>query len=152
MEASTTISKVHTGHAPHPNYFAIFIWLVILTAIEVTIPEVVQIKSAGLNTDLPTVVSVEALPAVDGYSAEQVENAWKNLKPAERSAAMGWGAKIAVLAALAIIKAGLVGAFFMHLKFDGWKLNLIMAVPTVLFLIIILLLFPDIGIDWPSLY
>ncbi|MFG0331584.1 MAG: cytochrome C oxidase subunit IV family protein [Phycisphaerales bacterium] len=155
MEAATTIPKVTEGHAPHPNYVKIFIWLIILTAIEVAIPEVIQIEEEGPNSNLPTVVDAAEIETAPTLTAEQRTEylaAYEKIAPEQTYAALPWTAKIGVLAFLAVVKAALVGAFFMHMRFDGWKLNVIMAVPTMLFFVIIILTFPDIAITWPSLY
>ncbi len=140
--------SAHDGGKHHPNYVAIFIWLVILTFIEVSIPEVIHIKTKGPNSALPTVITASDTAS---YSPE-LKGAADLIAPHETFEAVPWSVKIGVLAILAVIKAALVGAFFMHMKFDGWKLNFIMAVPTILFLVIIVLLFPDVGIHWPQAY
>ena len=59
---------------------------------------------------------------------------------------------VPLLLGLSIAKFVLVVGFFMHLKFDGWKLIAIVTAPTILAGIIIVLTFPDIAIDWPSIY
>lgn len=137
-----------SGEKHHPNYIAIFIWLVILTFIEVSIPEVVRLPVKGPNTDLPTVITADQTAAMPA----ELQDAAKAIAPKQSYKAAPWSAKIAILSILAIIKAALVGAFFMHMKFDGWRLNFIMAVPTILFLVIIILLFPDVGIHPPQVY
>jgi len=139
----------HAGHAPHPNYIAVFIWLIILTALEVSIPEFVHIRTTGPDPRIPTVSEVTR---AEMNSDDPRIAAAASMAPSERFAAAGWSTKIAVLMVLAVIKAGLVGAFFMHLRFEGWKLNAILAAPTVLFVIIIFLSYWDVGLGWPRLY
>lgn len=147
---AAAISDHGAGHSHHPNYVAIFIWLIILTAIEVCIPELVHIQGVGHNPHTPSVL------APDAYQGEEVDPAVRDaaaaMAPSERFQTSGWAMRIGVLAVLAVIKAALVGAFFMHLRFDGWKLNAILAVPTALFVFIIVMLSPDIALQWPQLY
>ena len=82
----------------HPNYTAVFIWLAVLTAVEV-----------GL-----------------GY--------WRVFpRPIY----------IAVLIALAGVKAALVAAYFMHLKFERRVLTVIAIFPVILLIILTLALVPD---------
>lgn len=138
------------GHSHHPNYIAIFIWLVILTVIEVSIPELVHINGKGHDRLTPSVLAPTAFQE-DGVD-EAVKQAAASMAPSERFQAAGWAMRIGVLSILAIIKTALVGAFFMHLRFDGWKLNFILAMPTALFVFIIIMLAPDIAVDWPQLY
>lgn len=147
---AASIPSHAAGHSHHPNYVAIFIWLVILTFIEVSIPELVHIKGVGHDRLTPSVL------APDAYQEEGVDEAVKDaaaaMAPSERFQTAGWAMRIGVLAVLALIKAALVGAFFMHLRFDGWKLNAILAVPTALFVFIIIMLTPDVAWQWPKLY
>ncbi len=146
----TAAASAH-GHSHHPNYIAVFIWLVILTAIEVAIPEVVHIRSVGPNPNLPAVMDLHEVANDPNVSPERQEAAAK-IAPRPSYAALPLATKIFVLSFLAVLKAALVGAFFMHLRFDGWKLNLIIAVPTMLFVVIIVLTAPDIAWQWPSVY
>jgi cytochrome c oxidase subunit IV len=55
--------------------------------------------------------------------------------------------EVAVLLAfmIAISKALLVAAFFMHLKYDSRALHLMCAVPTLLTLMLLMALMPDVG-------
>ncbi|GMV98080.1 MAG: hypothetical protein AMXMBFR83_24330 [Phycisphaerae bacterium] len=46
---------------------------------------------------------------------------------------------------IAISKASLVAAFFMHLKYDSRAIHLMAVVPTMLTLLILLALMPDVG-------
>lgn len=148
--ASSHAAEAAHGHSHHPNYIAIFIWLVILTVIEVSIPELVHITGIGHDALTPSVLAPDAFqePGVD----EAVRQAAASMAPSERFQATGWAMRIAVLAVLALIKAALVGAFFMHLRFDGWRLNVILAMPTALFVFIIIMLAPDVAVNWPQLY
>lgn len=139
------------GHSHHPNYVLIFVWLVILTAIEVSIPEVIKIPSRGADPQIPTVSQVTRADGEDPNADERTKVA-ASMAPTDRFHKGGNATKIFALSFLAVVKAGLVGAFFMHLKFDGWKLCVIMATPTVLFGVIMVLTAPDIAIDWPALY
>lgn len=151
MTTATASLSGHTvGHSHHPNYIAIFIWLVILTAIEVSIPELVHITGIGHDPFTPSVLAPTAYqePGVP----QAVQEAAAAMAPSERFKASGWAMRIVVLAVLALIKAALVGAFFMHLRFDGWRLNLILAAPTAMFVFIIVILTPDIAWQWPQLY
>lgn len=141
--------SANNAKSHHPNYMAVFVWLILLTALEVSIPEFVHIKTVGADPTIPTVSSVTQSDG-EAADADEVTRIKASMAPNERFHAMGWGMKIGILAFLAIVKAVLVAMFFMHLKFDGWKINVILAVPTILFLVIILLLFPDIGIQWPA--
>jgi cytochrome c oxidase subunit 4 len=50
---------------------------------------------------------------------------------------------IALLIALAVFKAGLVAAYFMHLKFEKRTLTLIAIFPVVLLVILTIALYPD---------
>ena len=152
---TTATAPSHTplraaGHSHHPNYVAIFIWLVILTVIEVSIPELVHINGKGHDRLTPSVLAPDAF---QGEGVDQsVKTAAASMAPSERFQTSGWAMRIGVLAVLAIIKAALVGAFFMHLRFDGWKLNVILAMPTALIVFIIIMLAPDVAVDWPQLY
>ncbi len=148
--ASSHRAEHAQGHSHHPNYIAIFIWLVILTVIEVSIPELVHINGRGHDPFTPSVLAPDAFQG-DGVN-ESVKAAAASMAPSERFQAAGWATRIGVLSILALIKAALVGAFFMHLRFDGWKLNLILAMPTALFVFIIIMLAPDVAVDWPQLY
>ncbi|GEM_PF-3770655 len=139
-----------SGHSHHPNYIAIFIWLVILTFIEVSIPELVHIKGVGHDPMTPSVLAPDAYQGAD--VDKNVQQAALAMAPTERFQASGWAMRIGVLAVLALIKAAMVGAYFMHLRFDGWKLNMILAAPTALFVFIIIMLTPDIAWQWPQLY
>lgn len=147
----TSAAATHAaGHSHHPNYVAIWVWLIILTAIEVSIPEFLHIPGRGVDPNVPVV-----LPA-DAYQGEEVpadiREAAASMAPSERFAIAGWTVRIVSLTVLAIIKMALVGVFFMHLKFDGWKLNAILAAPTALFIFIIIMLTPDVAWQWPQLY
>ena len=52
---------------------------------------------------------------------------------------------IAALVILAFVKAGLVAANYMHLKFEKWTLAALALVPLVLIAILLLGILPDIG-------
>lgn len=53
---------------------------------------------------------------------------------------------------IAISKASLVGAYFMHLKYDSKVLHLMCAVPTILTLMLLIALMPDIGMTKGPVY
>jgi caa(3)-type oxidase subunit IV len=55
------------------------------------------------------------------------------------------GALIVTLVALAFIKAGLVAAFFMHLKFEMRTFVVIVCFPLILAAVLVLGLMPDVG-------
>lgn len=52
---------------------------------------------------------------------------------------------IIVLVTLAFIKAGLVAAYFMHLKFERKTFVAIVCFPLILAVVLVVALFPDIG-------
>lgn len=52
---------------------------------------------------------------------------------------------IVVLVALALVKAGLVAAFFMHLKFEKKTFVIIVCFPLLLAVVLIFGLMPDVG-------
>ena len=156
---TTTAHPPVAPHAHHPNYMAVFIWLVVLTAIEVGIPEFIHIPGAGHDPMLPTVVAPvaaqehgEATEPVQAGSEAALAKAAIDLSPNQSHQLQGHRIRVLVLSILAIIKAALVGMFFMHLKLDGWRLNVILAMPTALFIFIIIMLYPDISVHWPQLY
>ena len=89
------------AHA-HPNYMAIFVWLAILTAVEVGV----------------TFLKIpHTLMAV-------------------------------MLVSMALAKAVLVAAYFMHLKFEKRTLALIAVVPLVLCVFLLFMLVPDVHWVW----
>jgi len=96
------MAEAHThtegGKHTHPNYMAVFIALIILTAIEVGVAQ------AGLPHK----------------------------------------AMVILLVALALIKAGLVAQYFMHLKYDAKILSVIAYVPLVVSAILITML----SLEW----
>lgn len=92
------------GHA-HPRYMLIFLWLAILTAVEVA---VAQFPSW-----------LEGTPGISIIS-------------------------ILLLVALALVKAGLVGAYFMHLKFESWAFIGIVSFPILLMIVLVCMMLPDV--------
>jgi cytochrome c oxidase subunit IV len=52
---------------------------------------------------------------------------------------------IVVLCGLAFIKAGLVGMYFMHLKFERWAFIGIVCFPLALMAFLVCMLLPDVG-------
>lgn len=52
---------------------------------------------------------------------------------------------IVTLVALAFVKAGLVGAYFMHLKFETKTFIGIVCFPLILAVVLVVALFPDVG-------
>jgi cytochrome c oxidase subunit 4 len=91
-------SHTEEGKHAHPNYMAVFIALIILTAVEVGIAQ------AGLPHT----------------------------------------AMVVALIALALIKAGLVAQYFMHLKYDAKFLSVIAYVPLIVAGILITML----SVEW----
>ena len=51
---------------------------------------------------------------------------------------------ILLLVAFALLKAGLVGAYFMHLKFERWAFIGIVSFPVVLMIFLVCMLLPDV--------
>jgi len=139
------------GHAHHPNYILIFVWLVILTFIEVMIPEVIQLPKTGPDPSIQAVspITKDMGKADDADTYTRIAAA---MAPSERADMRGKAAKVVTLTGLAIAKALLVALFFMHLRFDGWKLIAIISTPTVLFLVIMIMTAPDIAVSWPTVY
>lgn len=88
------------GHA-HPNYMAVFWWLLGLTIAEL------------VAASVPT------------------------------SAAYPQMAKALLLVGMALGKAGLVGAYFMHLRFEKRALALIAVTPLLLCVFLLFMLAPD---------
>jgi len=144
------MSSHAASHSHHPNYVAVWVWLIILTAIEVSIPEFIHIPGKGIDPMVPVVLAVDTYD--DASVAPEVKEAARDMAPSERFRPNGWAVRIIALAVLAIIKMALVGVFFMHLKFDGWQLNTILAAPTALFIFIIIILTPDVAWHWPHVY
>lgn len=154
-------SSVRSSHSHHPNYWGVWLWLLVLTIVEVSIPEFIRLPSTGPDQATPVVVTAANYDAASQLGDEQFRTdlteedyaqALAAITPTERFAAIPWSAKIIALSVLALIKAGMVGMFFMHLKFEGWRINAVLAMPTVLFVIIMIMTFPDIAVNWPSLY
>jgi caa(3)-type oxidase subunit IV len=58
-------------------------------------------------------------------------------------AAARWQLGTGAAVAIALVKASLVGAFFMHLKGEGKFTRFVALFPVALFLILLLLLWPD---------
>jgi caa(3)-type oxidase subunit IV len=54
-------------------------------------------------------------------------------------------AAVVIAFMIAISKASLVAAFFMHLKYDSRALHLMCALPTLLTLVLLMALMPDVG-------
>jgi len=54
-------------------------------------------------------------------------------------------AAVVIAFMIAISKASLVAAFFMHLRYDSRALHLMCAVPTLLTLLMLMALMPDVG-------
>jgi cytochrome c oxidase subunit 4 len=61
---------------------------------------------------------------------------------------LGRAGNIALGTVIAIFKACLVGAIFMHLKFERGWIYFFVFFPLVLFLIVVFALMPDIGMGW----
>jgi cytochrome c oxidase subunit IV len=59
-------------------------------------------------------------------------------------------AMVVSLIALALVKAGLVAAYFMHLRFENRTLALIVVSPLLLSAVIIIGLTPDARFGWPQ--
>jgi cytochrome c oxidase subunit 4 len=57
---------------------------------------------------------------------------------------------VALAFMIAISKASIVAAFFMHLKYDSKILRIICTVPAMLTLLIIIALMPDVGMHAPG--
>jgi len=93
------------GHK-HPKYMLIFLWLAILTVVEVAV--------AMLPSRVPELGNAVAITIV-------------------------------VLCGLAFVKAGLVGAYFMHLKFESKAFILIVTAPIILMIFLVCMLLPDVG-------
>jgi len=51
---------------------------------------------------------------------------------------------ILLLVALALVKAGLVGAYFMHLKFESWAFIGIVSFPILLMIVLVCMMLPDV--------
>lgn len=82
----------------HPWYVGVFVWLFVLTAIE---------------------VGVTKIPG------------------------MSYTTLFVVLTILAVIKAGLVAAYFMHLKFEKTRLILFVSTPAVAILLMLVVVYVD---------
>jgi len=89
-----------TAHS-HPNYMAIFWWLLVLT--------IAELIAATMHVG-------PAYPHV---------------------------AKVLILVALALSKAALVAAYFMHLRFEKTTLSAIAMTPLILCVFLLFMLIPD---------
>lgn len=84
---------METAEHKHPNYIAIWVWLAVLTVVEVGVAFMSHFPKLTL---------------------------------------------MLILIALAIWKAWLVALYFMHLKFERWRLRLVFLVPMPLAAIVVL--------------
>jgi cytochrome c oxidase subunit IV len=57
---------------------------------------------------------------------------------------------MAIILAVAVCKATLVAMFFMHLKFEWFKLYFLIVPVMILCVLMILVLLPDIVLGWPN--
>jgi cytochrome c oxidase subunit 4 len=90
-----------TGGHDHPNYMAIFWWLLGLTIAE---------------------LAAATIPSGPAYP---------------------YAAKVFLLVGMALGKAALVAAYFMHLRFERSTLSLIAVTPLILCVFLLFMLFPD---------
>jgi cytochrome c oxidase subunit 4 len=84
---------METAEHKHPNYIAIWVWLAVLTVVEVGV---------AFMSHLPKLTLM------------------------------------LILVALAIWKAWLVALYFMHLKFERWRLRMVFIIPMPLAVLIVL--------------
>ena len=89
---------METAEHKRPNYIAIWVWLAVLTVVEVGV---------ALASLLPKLTLV------------------------------------LLLVALAIWKALLVALYFMHLKFEGWRLRVVFMVPIPLAIILVVVVIQE---------
>lgn len=57
------------------------------------------------------------------------------------------GITIAIIFLIALAKAVIVMAYFMHMRFDKWLIRSMAIIPVILFIIMTLALIPDIGLN-----
>ena len=57
------------------------------------------------------------------------------------------GITVTIIFLIALAKAVIVAAYFMHMRFDGWLIYSIAIIPVILFFIMTLTLIPDIGLN-----
>lgn len=60
---------------------------------------------------------------------------------------LGWGATVALIFSIASVKAGLVGAFFMHLKYEPKMIHAVFILPVFLVPVVFLSLVPDVKLN-----
>jgi cytochrome c oxidase subunit 4 len=89
---------MQTAEHKHPNYVAIWVWLAVLTVVEVGVAFISHLPKLML---------------------------------------------MLILVALALWKAFLVAAYFMHLKFEPWKLRSIFIIPMPLAVILVLVVITE---------
>ena len=89
----------------HPNYIAIWVWLLVLTVVEVAITYAYRL------TGIPNIGTIILI----------------------------------LLVGLALVKALLVGLYFMHLRFERRTFVLIVSSPMILAVILVIALFPDVA-------
>ena len=70
----------------------------------------------------------------------------------ERQGGMTKEMSFALILAVAIIKATLVGMFFMHLKYDWFKVGFMIVPALILGAMMMLVLMPDIVLAWGKFY
>lgn len=56
------------------------------------------------------------------------------------------GMTVTIIFLIAIAKAVIVAAYFMHMRFEKWLIHSIAIIPVILFIIMTLTLIPDIGL------
>ena len=57
------------------------------------------------------------------------------------------GITMTIIFLIAIAKAVIVAAYFMHMRFDKWLIHAMAIIPVILFVIMTLTLIPDIGLN-----
>jgi cytochrome c oxidase subunit 4 len=66
-----------------------------------------------------------------------------------KSGSLGAQSGFFIILAVAVVKAFLVGMFFMHLKYDWWKLYFMIVPIFILGAMMGLVLLPDMVLAWP---
>jgi caa(3)-type oxidase subunit IV len=57
------------------------------------------------------------------------------------------GITVTIIFLIALAKAVIVAAYFMHMRFDKWLIRSMAIIPVILFVIMTLTLIPDIGLN-----
>jgi len=57
------------------------------------------------------------------------------------------GMTVTIIFLIALAKAVIVAAYFMHMRFDKWLIHAIAIIPVILFVIMTITLIPDIGLN-----